>query len=125
MLLFYSPLWARKKVPSSPEQEAQIQKLQQEIDSVKGQLKVLISKRKELLEQMAVIREQEKALRSEESALRSNIASIKKGLEIENKLKDQKTEATQIAPLVNGPIKHGMPLKGTSNVNKCKCGSLE
>jgi hypothetical protein len=65
-LLSTSLLIAQKKESLLPEHEAKIHHLLQDLDSIKGDLKNLASKRKLLLEEITAIRLKERALREEE-----------------------------------------------------------
>lgn len=112
-LLSTSLLIAQKKESLLPEHEAKIHHLLQDLDSIKGDLKNLASKRKQLLEEMTAIRLKERSLREEESAIRSKISALKKGQEIKTKLSRQDSGKTKLLPLVEGPIKHGNPMNGT------------
>ncbi len=114
--MLLSPLLqARKKTETPPDRDTQLELFLQELNTLKIELNSLTTRRKKLIAELAEIRKEERKLRNQESVVRGKMTAIRKGIELDSKRKIQNPKETKITPLLEGPLKVGLPNIGTLN----------
>ena len=104
---------AKRKTEIPPDREAQIQILNKELSKLTEEIKEQGEIRRRLLAEMAEIRIVENKLRNQEMELRGKIGALRKGLDVERKLKNNSDAESFATPLIEGPLKEGSSLAGT------------